>query len=750
MTKLPIATHHEVTINVKKNEKLTYDLYHVKTLPEVEVVCDWIETQERFLLDTETSGIDVFENYLATIQIGNPFAEEPVAFFIDFRFFMVPQLKRLLDLIADPARVKLGQNIKFEYKYLAHRANCHIRNLQDTQIAEMIIRAGLFAGNKDETEDGEEKSQAYSHTSMDALCQRYLGIKIDKDFDLRTSFFKTRPGEYTLKQLVYACGDVIYPAYIWQEQEKELETRALKSVARIEMQAIPVTALAELRGIPVDTKAWRALYQEAEQKRFEIDRKIHQLIMGAQQRELFDQTNSNNKVLYPKTAAAVNFDSPTQVQWAIKSYCDFIKWPIKIVTNKAERSQLRRKYGAEWLDYRFNHQHGEAKPLAEFMGETLDFVPEDLIPQEQYCILVSTDKDTLRLARLRKQLPKELIDLLLEYSKQSILVDGFGNEFIKKNVKKDGRIHSEFHQCKTSTGRYSSTPNLQNIPKDPRYRKCFVPAPGYKFVIADYSQQEPRLTAQESLDPVYLSTYQKDEDLYLNVLESMLGYKPDINSKDPELAARSNRDRQLIKQVVLAMAYRMGPAKLYRKLLLALEDEILAGRIDAPTYIEVKGLHTKFLQTFTKLVEYQDYCSSNASHTVKNPRLIWDSYLNEPVTWATGRCGRKRFFTADYKGVYTAASNSPIQGCSATMTKAASIMILNYIDKTGIDAGVVDTVHDELVYECREDQAQDFAKVVKQLMEKAEKFYLPDVPAKADYPKNTNGIVDFWTKELAA
>jgi len=176
--------------------------------------------------------------------------------------------------------------------------------------------------------------------------------------------------------------------------------------------------------------------------------------------------------------------------------------------------------------------------------------------------------------------------------------------------------------------------------------------------------------------------------------------------------------------------------------------DILNGVTPLPTYEYVRELHAKFLATFTKLVEYQNECSNNASPTESPRPKIWDRYLNAAVTWASARCGRKRFFPPDAQGTYTAAANSPIQGCAASMSKAAAILIQDYIDEHGIDAGAVDMVHDELVYECRADQAEAFAVVVRELMERAGKFYLPDVPIKAEFPKYTNGVVDYWAKEV--
>lgn len=742
-----IERQHEVTIQVGQQATLTYMLYHITKPEEIYAVCDWFDAQTIVGVDTETSGLDPFKDKLATLQLGNPFIDHPTAFVIDLRLFTQEQLQPILDRIADDKVIKLGQNVKFEYKFLCQQMGCDIKNMWDTQIAEMSIRAGLFPEGNREEEDGEGRGKAYSHSSMAALCQRYMGISIDKDKDLRMSFYVTPGGTYSLRQLVYAASDVIYPFYIKQEQEQEIDARAIRSVIGIEMATIRIVARAELRGMRLDVGQWRALSQEAEQRCVNAERKLHTLLRGIQQQELFDST-VRDTVLYPNDGSRLNFDSPKQVQWAIKSYCESINWPIRIITTKKERTLLRKQYGAEWLDWRFKNQRGKKKTYVEFLSDIMDMVPDHLIPDNQYCLLVSTDKDTLKLAEIKKQLPKELIELLLEYSQQSILRDTFGNDFITKYVREDGKIHTEFHQNKTSTGRTSSSPNLQNIPKDYRYRKCFIPSEGYKFIVVDYSQQEPRLSAQESMDPVYLRTYQNDEDLYVNLCEVMLGYRPDKNSPDPEFREKSKRDRDIMKQVVLAMAYRMGPAKLYRKLLLALAKPIIEGAIEAPTYEYVRGLHEQFLKTFPKLVDYQNYCSTNASHDDTTRPRIWDRYINGPVTWATARCGRKRFFAEDYEGVYTAASNSPIQGCAATMTKAAAVLIQKYSDKHNIDAYVVDLVHDELVYECRADQAEEFAKVVQHLMIKAGKFYLPDVPIKAEFPENSNGVLDYWAKEI--
>lgn len=742
-----VAAGSPWTVSQKIGSKtVSYELYHVKTPEELVVVDEWLQAHKIFALDLETSGISVYDNKIATIQIGNPLSEtHPAAFVIDYRLFTREQLQPIFKHIEDPDKVKLGQNIKFEILYLTHHEKLKIRNVKDTLIAEMVIRAGLLPTKKGGKH--EESRAAYGACSMAALCRRYLSIDIDKDKELRTSFYTTPAGTYTKRQLEYAANDVIYPFYVYKEQVKEIRDRELASIINIEFQLIPILAEAELRGIGINVVEWLELWQEAVVKRDEVERALHKKLLNVGQLEMLDSINVDvQHAIYPKDGKnrAINFDSPVQIQYAVKTYCQHIQWPIEVVTTKKRLRELKLHYGREWLEYRYSKLLDHSKlTFKDFVIANVDLVPEYYIPEERFVVLLSVGANILKLAKIRKQLPADFVDLLLEYAKYSIRCDTFGKDFLTKYLHKDtGRVHTEFHQVLASTGRLSATPNLMNIPREARYRRCFIPASGNKFVIADYSQQEPRLMAQESGDPVYIKTYLNYEDIYCNTGEAMFGYKLDLTTDE------GNKMRFIMKTIVLAMMYRMGAPKLWRQLTLALGKHILEGRETVPTYEYVKSLHSNFLNTFSKVVEYQNYCSTMADPKESPRPKIWDRYLKAPVTWATARCGRKRFFPPSAKDTYTAAANHPIQGCAATMTKAACILIQRHIDEHGLEAGIVDLVHDELVYECAESIADSFAKVVKQKMEEAGKMWLPDVPIVAEFPKNTSGVLDFWAKEI--
>ena len=724
-----LPKRHEVTVALgEQYGEFKYELVYVTTAKELEEVHEWLAGQKFVLIDTETSGLSCYDDHLATLQLGNPLSKDKRVFVIDLRCFLTEAILPLLRELADPKRAKVGQNVKFEYKFIRSHYGVKLRNLKDTQVAELLIRSGLFNVSSF-SKNGEENRAAYGMTSMDSLCKRYLGISIDKAQDLRTSFYTTAPGLHNLRQRVYAAGDVIYPAFIALEQKKEVVARGLEGVLNIENRFVHVLAESEYTGIMLNTARWKELWQEAVVEQAKHEKVLHAMLRDKQQTELFK--DREDFLVYPKTGRKFNFDSPEQVKYFIKTYCELTGWKVKVITKESDILKIKKEYGQKLLD----------KIQAEDASADAGRIPDWVVPHDKYCLLYDTQVPTLRLAKITGQLPVELVDALVNYAKYSNPISTFGNEFIKKNVRSDGRVHTEFHQLITDTGRMSSSPNLQNIPKDARYRECFIPTPGRKFIIADYSQIEPRITAQVSQDPTYLRTFQNDLDIYIAVAEEMLQIKLDPDNKEEDKILR-----QIFKVVVLAMAYRMGWYKLWRTLVLALEEPILAGKTQIPTYDYVKALHKEFLVKMAKLKEYQDLCS-NLANPKDSPRpKIWDRMLSQPVTWVEAPCGRKRFFGPGAKNTYTEGSNAPIQGHSATIMKAAAVLFDDYCYANNINASIVNLVHDEIIVEADADIAEDLAPVVKELLEKAGRFWLTDVPVKAEFPKKTTGVVDCWRK----
>jgi DNA polymerase I-like protein with 3'-5' exonuclease and polymerase domains len=746
---LRIPVGEAVLFDCGRAGRLTLPLYYITDDRELWHLDEWMGRQKRVLIDTETSGIDPLTDELATIQFGQPYCDDPRAYVIDVRCVSDEAMRKLL-LKYMPSRKlrKLGQNVRFECKFMTKRYQVPMRGLEDTQVTEQVLRCGLFSaygGGTDGEDDGGGRA-AYKHTAMGAMCRFYLGINPDKDFKLRTSFFSTPPGKHDLRQRTYAAGDVVYPAAIARYQKDELEARDLMGIAKVEWEVIPVLGEGELVGMAMDTVSWRKLWQEAVTKMEAVQRKLDSLFLSVQG-DLFYGTDPNVRPMYlaGKKPVPMNYGSAEHNKWMLVQYCRAIHWPVEIITTFVQLNKRKLQYGSEWLERSQQRWDDRAKKGQENERPrpTEADIPDWILPESEYCILLNAEKPTLVVAECLKQLPRDIVDLLIEYSKYNKLASTYGLTFINKNIRQEtGRFHTEFHQLITNTGRLSCQPNSMNLPQNKAYRACFVAGPGKRLVIADYSQVEPRITAFVSQDAVYVATYTNNDDIYLTSAEAILGWRPIKGTPDGDL------QRQHSKQRVLSLAYRMGKQKFRSRLIIALRDKILSGELEPPTFGEASDMYDKFFAVHEGLREYQDRMTNLASPKTST-RKIWDTFLQAPVTWIDAPCGRKRFFPPD-SNPFSEAPNVPPQAGSATMLKAAMGLIQSEIDKRGWWGKVVmvNCIHDELVYEADEDIAQEFAYVMKEQMERAGNHYNGNVPIVAEFPKGTTGVLDYWAKEV--
>jgi DNA polymerase I-like protein with 3'-5' exonuclease and polymerase domains len=741
--------------------------------------------------DTETSDLEARRGQVATEQIGNPLVLDRRVYVCDIRLLSATGLARYLAPINDPTFLKLGQNLGFECSWGMYHFKLVPQNLYCTQVAELVLRAGLYEGGQGGRGTGGDEGgnrRAYGATSMAKLLRRYCGpFEIDKDTELRTSFYSTHPGTHSVRQIVYAGSDCVHPFFIREGQRPEIEARRVRSTLAVEFPLIPILASMELDGMAFNSEAWILLWHKAVLAHEEAERKLDELFLGVEG-NLFgkDAGGSERKVcnicLGHGTRPAgegwrrkevecdqcsgtgrigggirpiymggtrnakpkpLNWGSPVQVKWAIRQYCEKIGWQHTLIMTPAQLIKVKRLLGEEWLlkrkKFPLDKEGMPTCTIQELDEEIVDEVPEYLIPEDTHCILLSTLSDILTLRMLRKQLPKKLVDLLLEFNDQKAKLGTFGRKFLE-NVHADGRVRFKFNQAITSTGRLSASPNSMNIPREKAYRYCFIAGPGMKLCIADYSQQEPRTSAYVSRDSVFLKNYERGDDLYITVAEEMLGYRPDVKSEDKEFKARSVKDRQAIKSTSLGLNYRMGPGKL--------RDKLTLDTMEPWTFEAAAELHKGYLTKCSGIKEYQEQCFALADPESESVVRIWDVMINEAVTFIESPCGRKRFFPPDSRNVYTEACNHPIQGCGATMTKAAMVLIDREVSRRGWRgrARLVNAIHDELVMEAEAAIAPEVATMMKEQMERAGAFYIKDVKIVASFP-TSDGTADMWVKD---
>lgn len=203
-------------------------------------------------------------------------------------------------------------------------------------------------------------------------------------------------------------------------------------------------------------------------------------------------------------------------------------WVKLAIAAKEESEKVR-----EELDELFEDYVGTTFPLhMRELGSPINYDSDEQVKSALIGIgldIKSTGKDILG------QLKHPACDKVIEYRKQKKIVGTYGENFLEHIHSKTGRVHPDFRQCGTDTGRAScSSPNLQNIIKESDFRSCFVPESGYKMITADYSGAELRIIAEMSQDPRFLKAFREGEDLHSTV-GSLLFKKPVSKKENPQL-----------------------------------------------------------------------------------------------------------------------------------------------------------------------------------------------------------------------
>jgi DNA polymerase-1 len=117
-----------------------------------------------------------------------------------------------------------------------------------------------------------------------------------------------------------------------------------------------------------------------------------------------------------------------------------------------------------------------------------------------------------------------IVGMLLAYRKAAKRASTYGKNWEKYINPTTGRIHAQWHQIGADTGRMAcAKPNLQNIPRDPAYRRCFVPREGNVFIKSDYPQIELRIAAELSGDPDMIAAFQRGDDIHRWVASKITG-----------------------------------------------------------------------------------------------------------------------------------------------------------------------------------------------------------------------------------
>lgn len=312
-------------------------------------------------------------------------------------------------------------------------------------------------------------------------------------------------------------------------------------------------------------------------------------------------------------------------------------------------------------------------------------------------------------------------EALLRYRHVSYRL-AFLNSWLEHVHARDGRIHPQYFQIPSSTGRISSrNPNAQQIPRAGddalAIRRLFSPAPGKKYVKADFSTIELRIMARLSGDKAMLDAFQNGIDLH-RLTASMISGTPIEQVIAPQ--------RQAAKIMNFLLIYG-GSAKTFQWRILS----------DYGTFMpldEAEQAKDRFFESYEGVREWQERQLSEMSYTVQHYfHNCVRGFFALPLTCTTTLLGRRRIWPRFGKGI-TASKfqmyNTPCQGTGADLIKLVMAEVYDKISSQ--EARIIGSIHDEILLEVPEERAEEYARMLQEIMEGIGSRLLHPVPVKAE------------------
>ncbi len=290
-----------------------------------------------------------------------------------------------------------------------------------------------------------------------------------------------------------------------------------------------------------------------------------------------------------------------------------------------------------------------------------------------------------------------IINNILEYRTLAKIYNNYIIGLINE-IKSDNKIHTIYNQTLTRTGRLSSvSPNLQNIPIREEFgrliRKAFLPSENSVLISSDYSQIELRVFAHMSNASNLIEAFKQDQDIHSKTASDIYGV--DISMVDKNM-------RRTAKAVNFGILYGISSY--------GLSEDLGINVIEAKNFID------KYLTTYPGIKNYMDSLINDAKirgyvKTLMNRKREIPEILNK--NYMIRSSGERM------------ALNTPIQGTSADILKVAMIEIYNQLNNKNLKTKMILQVHDELVFNCPDDELEGVKDIIKTTMENVVKLNVP-------------------------
>ena len=455
--------------------------------PDAKYKCISVEESLRILeplrvvgLDTETTGTEIWQGMMLTLQLGNK--ENQVV--IDCMTINVKQYKDYLE----SDRLFIIHNAKFDLRWL-YKEHIVVRNVYDTYLAEKILYLGFPPG--------------IISLSLQACCDRYLNVFLDK-----TVRGKIHAG-MTEDVIVYAANDVVYLEDIMNSQLSIISARGQRVALDIENEFVRVLAYIEFCGIRLDPEKWKAkMAKDAERLRV-AEQKLNEWVVDYVMKKNDPSLISINYDFNNKGKLAKLADSVYVVIPAPSLFSEFDTGPQCIINWNSPKQVIR-------------------------LFEELGF---DLLVKDKK---TGKMKKSVESKYIELQVDKSTIaPLYLEYSAAFKVVTSFGQNFLDAINPVTQRIHPTFNQM-MDTGRLScgsggkgkggktkdddiaeeedenkdtttqsndKSVNIQQLPATEETRAAFIPEKGHMLIDCDYGDQEGHVFTELSGDKEWIDFY---------------------------------------------------------------------------------------------------------------------------------------------------------------------------------------------------------------------------------------------------